>query len=43
MKGLPATLLALVFAFLSLLSLLMTPQDSDRQDSALAGQLREGF
>ena len=29
MKGLPATLLALVFAFFSLLSLLMTPQDSD--------------
>jgi hypothetical protein len=29
MKGLPAALLALVFAFFSLLSLLMTPQDSD--------------
>lgn len=29
MKGLPITLLALVFAFFSLVSLLMAPHDSD--------------
>jgi hypothetical protein len=36
MKGLPATLLALVFAFFSLLSLLMMPRDSDSKLAAVA-------
>jgi hypothetical protein len=31
MKGLPITLLALVFAFFSLISLLMAPHDSDNR------------
>lgn len=31
MKGTPATLLALVFAFFSLISLLMVPKDSDNR------------
>jgi len=31
MKGLPATLLALVFAFFSLITLLLAPHDSDNR------------
>lgn len=31
MKGLPVTLLALVFALFSLISLLLAPQDSDNR------------
>ena len=36
MKGLPATLLALLFAFFSLISLLMVPRDSDSKIVALS-------
>jgi hypothetical protein len=36
MKGLPATLLALLFAFFSLVSLLMVPRDSDSKIAAVA-------
>lgn len=36
MKGLPLTLLALVFAFFSLISLLMVPRDSENRIAGLS-------